>query len=470
MLHSPVAVRAESQAPTELDAGPAAEASEAQAPAELPAATRPAAPAAPWDNQPDPFATPPSVEPNPSASADQDSVRISARLVGSVGALEAARSRENPNKDMLRLPAQFAELAARPDIAVRYGNWTLLAKPRARVSWERSASHGSDVSSDAYLLEWYARYALVPSLLVSGGSESLQWGPSLLISPSNLFFLQNNRLNPLAEIPGSYFARAVWVPSSTWSASLIANVLRGERQETFREFERRYAAKLDFHGSFLEASALVGFGERSKLQAGGYVVCVPRDEILLYIDARFDLRDRTLRPVTSGGSFGLDMAEPSGHVHPPGNVLVGGSYTFASSLTLSVEYLFQSNGFDDNEAAQLHSLRTRVAGYLSGSMDQLAEDAARLAHEAYTPGLRFLRRHYSVAQARYVWGDSSSSISLWWISNWNDKSQLLVPSFDAAVSNHWSLLGWALLGGGSSDSEFRGLVAAEGQIGASYSF
>jgi hypothetical protein len=371
---------------------------------------------------------------------------------------------------MLQLPEQFGELSARADITVKDGLWTLLAKPRVSVGWERSESRGNDVSSEAYLLEWYGRYALFPALLLSAGNENLQWGPSLLISPSNLFLLQNNRLNPLAETPGSYFARVVWVPSATWSGSLIANVLRGPQQETFRDFERRYAAKVDFHVSSLEASALAGFGERSKLQIGGYVVGVPRDEILLYVDARLDMRDRTLRPGPSTGPFGIDMREPPEGGHPIANVLVGASYTFANSLTLSAEYLYQSNGFDEEEAALLHTLRSRVASYLTGSMDQLLADAPRIASAAYGPGLRFLRQHYSVAQGRYQWGDSNSAISLWWISNWSDKSQLWVPSFDCAVSAHWAVLGWGLLAAGNEDSEFRRSLIAEGQVGASYSF
>ena len=52
--------------------------------------------------------------------------------------------------------------------------------------------------------------------------------------------------NPNSEIPGLDYVRAVAIPNSNWTASLIANVGEGAL-ETDQPFNDKYAIKVGLH-------------------------------------------------------------------------------------------------------------------------------------------------------------------------------------------------------------------------------
>jgi hypothetical protein len=428
---------------------------------------------APWDAAGDPFAK----DPVPNATVAQadgtarkrESVQAALRLLFTAGALSPAVSSQNPGNRLFRLPQQFSKLEARPDLTARLENWTFHAKPRAEAELVRVGPGDTAVKDRAYLLEWYARWAVTPSLYLSGGSEYLQWGPSQLISPSNMFFLENARLSPIAQIPGSYFGRAVWVMTPTWTTSAIVNFQKGERQEAYRPFERRYALKVDYTSSNLQFSAIAAYGERSSVQVGANAVWVPADAAIIYADARADTRSRVLYPTRAESSFGYLMKGDGDRWNPAVNVLAGASYTMKANVTLTAEYLYQSDGYGDGQARDLQLLRGRLAdAILSGGAG--VPEASAMIGRALSPGLRFLRRHYGVLQARYQWGDGDGTISLWWIANLEDQSSTFVPSFDIAVTNHVALVGFGMINIGPKGGEFRGVFNAQGLLGAVYTF
>ena len=51
----------------------------------------------------------------------------------------------------------------------------------------------SESDTDAYINEWRLRFRVSDQFFLSLGRENLQWGPSLLLSPSNPFNSGNNR-------------------------------------------------------------------------------------------------------------------------------------------------------------------------------------------------------------------------------------------------------------------------------------
>ena len=78
-------------------------------------------------------------------------------------------------------------------------------------------------------------------------------------------------------------------------------------------------------------------------------------------------------------------------------VLVGGSYTFETKGTLTMEYAYNGQGYNDAQADRYYSLRRRAANAFAsgGRMSGLAQ---RTLGQTAGTGLRFLRRNYALLQ------------------------------------------------------------------------
>ncbi len=84
-----------------------------------------------------------------------------------------------------------------------------------------------------------------PFHLLWQGKSSV--GPAFLISPSNPFIKDNGRDNPKTEVGGLTYARLLWIPYASWSASFIANIDDGAHT-FFNPFYKKYAVKIDYTG------------------------------------------------------------------------------------------------------------------------------------------------------------------------------------------------------------------------------
>jgi hypothetical protein len=178
-------------------------------------------------------------------------------------------------------------------------------------------SDQNDRDADIYVNEWLARGMLSPRLFASYGRENLQWGPAYLISPSNPFNRINGRNNPKIEVPGLDYGRMVWVPSSSWTSSFIANTGEGQ-MDFFGEFEKAYAVKIDYTGNEKYFSVIPAYRESNEYSGGFFGGWSVSDAMLLYTDGTY---------------------EDDGP-----NVDVGVSYTLEWGPTLSAEYYHNSNG------------------------------------------------------------------------------------------------------------------------------
>ena len=139
------------------------------------------------------------------------------------------------------------------------------------------------------------------------------------------------------------YGRLVWIPSSTWSLSWIANTDEG-RQEFFKHFEPTYALKLDYTGEEKYFSLIPSYRETNDAQRqphewrlgffGGWSAS---DALLLYMEGNVlvDLEDETgsnRQPAT------FDQEEGDT------DILAGLSYTFQMGPTVSLEYYHNSGG------------------------------------------------------------------------------------------------------------------------------
>jgi len=242
--------------------------------------------------------------------------------------IRPADSDVNPGNALLNLPRFQAHLELRPDFELTWPRLRLRLKPRADLfyrEWDSGHAAGQDdVDADVYFNEATVRLAIGDQLFVSYGRGNLQWGPSFLLSPSNPFQHGNGRDNPIPEVPGMDYARAVWVPDPAWSLSLIASLDEGRQEflERLERFERGAAVKADYTGDGWYASliASVREGSADAVTVGGYAGRNLGEAVLVYAEGNLPPR----------------AAESQ--------ALVGASYTFPWLAILSAEYYYSGRG------------------------------------------------------------------------------------------------------------------------------
>jgi len=388
---------------------------------------------------------------------------------------EPAHSSQNPENNFLQLPHYLAGLEMRPDLRFNIDPLELSVKPRMRLEysvWREGNLKGeSQWDDDWYINEWLARLKVLQNLFISYGRENLQWGPSYLFSPSNPFFQDNGRRNPYLEVPGMDFGRVVWIPGSAWTLSFIANTDEGRNEITGPvPFEKTYALKADYTGRENYASAILSYKEGSKISLGLFGGWTISDAILLYGEGVIAQGSRALYPQQDSSPFGASMQKiyKDDHTIKP-VLLAGGSYTFAASGTLSVEYAYYSPGYSDAQADCYYTLRRRAAGAISSGGLVSALGQMTLGQTANT-GLRFLRKNYALLQ--YTQNNIKNSIDLVlrWTQNLDDGSGQLTTVVTYSLGKHLELFSVGTAMSGGKDTEFGSILDYQWMIGSKYTF
>jgi len=403
---------------------------------------------------------------------DATSYRL--KVLGYGTRTEAADAPGNPDNRILDIKGNAAEIDLRPDFSLDLNRLHLSLQPRVDTRWEAWTTGIKDGSSqtdtDAYIYQWLARWRATDSLFVSYGRENLQWGPAYLTSFSNPFFMDNGKENPKTEVATTDFARAVWVPDLTWSASLIANTDAGRQSIPGREFSRRYAIKIDYTGSQDYASLILGGGEAGGRTVGGFYGRTLSDALLAYAEGAFLQHPfcRYAEPADNPLGFAMTAGENPGDAWQ-GSFLIGGSYTLAAGPTLTAEYLYYGPGYDDAEAERYFDLQERAAQAVDAGGELGALGTGEL-FAAADPGLRFLRRHYLMLQFVQTDMEADFDLTLRWTRNLDDGSSRLTTIGEWHGGDHVRLFGIATVNRGDRRSEFRRIFDYQFMAGMEYDF
>ena len=388
---------------------------------------------------------------------------------------EPAHSNQNPENNFLQIPHYLADLEIQPDLRLNMDFLDLSAKPRMRLEYrvwrEGNRSGESEWVDDWYINEWLARWKVRENLFISYGRENLQWGPSFLFSPSNPFFQDNGRRNPYMEVPGVDFGRLVWIPESSWTISFIANTDEGRNKTISPDpFEKTYALKIDDTGRENYASMILSHREDSKNSLGFFGGWTISDAILLYGEGVITQGSKALYPKKDSPPFGASMQKlrQDDHVIKP-VLLVGGSYTFGTNGTLTMEYAYYSPGYSDAEADTYYSLRHKAAETISFGGLVSASGQKVLGQTADT-GLRFLRKNYALLQYTQNNIKNIIDLTLRWTQNLDDGSCQSTALVTYSLGNHLELFSVGTLNLGSKNTEFGSILNYEGMIGLKYTF
>jgi hypothetical protein len=355
------------------------------------------------------------------------SARIS--LLGFGIATQPVDSGLNPN-NILHIPRYQLELDLRPDLALNFRQLELSVKPRFELRWRKweDGIPQGDSTTDVpvFVQEWLARYRLTNQLFVSYGRENLQWGPSYLLSPSNPFNRDNGQNNPRLEVPGLDYGRVVWIPSSHWTASFIANTDRG-RQDLIQDFNKTYAIKLDYTVEKKYFSLIPSSQEGGKSRIGFFGGWTVSDALLLHIE----------------GSIPPDEIGDTA-------ILVGGAYTLELGPTIAVEFYHDGEGCRQEDIALCFRpvfLNTKP------------------------PADTLIRQNYLLVQYAHsrIW-DTTINIVLRWIRDLDDDSNRIIVIFEYDLSDRTQLFVIGNVDRGNKEAEFGSLVDYAVMTGVRFTF
>jgi hypothetical protein len=387
---------------------------------------------------------------------------------------DLAEGTQNPDNDFLELARYRYDLELRPDLNLNWRRLDLGAKPRVNLEWQqwKSGKRAGDEywDDDWYLNEWIARVRIGETVFVSYGRENLQWGPSYLISPSNPFFRDNGRRNPIQEVPGMDFGRIVWLPNEWWTLSLIANTGEGRQENSFGDFEETYALKLDYNGQESYASLIVSHRSGDRGRLGSFAGWTATDALLLYAEGAASRGTNALYPEKTDSPLGAAMeAVDDESAAIEGTALVGGSYTLAVGPTLTLEYVYNNSGYSDSEADNYYELRRNAADTL-GRPGTMAELGALTLSQTLDPGLNLLRRNYVMLQ--YIQTDVRDvlDITCRWTQNIDDGSGQFNSILQYYWGDHIQVFSVGTINSGGADTEFGSILDYQWMLGLEYTF
>jgi hypothetical protein len=150
-------------------------------------------------------------------------------------------------------------------------------------------------------------------------------------------------------------------------------------------------------------------------------------------------------------------------------LLIGGSYTFAGSGTLYLEYAYNSPGYSDSEADNYYSLRRRAAEAinLSGLVSALGQ---KTLGQTVNTGLRFLRKNYALLQYTQNNIKNKIDLTLRWTQNLNDGSGQFTTVVSYSLGNHLELFSVGTVMAGSKKTEFGSILDYQCMIGLKYTY
>lgn len=391
--------------------------------------------------------------------------------------IKPADSSQNPENDFLKLNDYTQTLMVRPDFSLSYKNLYLSVKPRIYLEYKQfktGTQKGRDEKDiDVFINEYCIQYMVTDKLFFAFEREFLQWGPSFLSSPSNPFFLDNNKARPDYEGKGKEFATAIFIPNFSWTFSLLANIGNGILSDNYNDFEKIYAIKTDYSSNNGYASIILSFkdGDTAKERLGMLGGFTASDALLVYGEAGFQKGSDVLYPVSDNTNpFQYSMKQDHGNKNKIfSTLLVGSTYTFESGSTLTLEYLFNQAGYSDNTAADYYKLRQRAhdvyydPGYIQGLSRQTLG-------QTMDNNLIFLRKNYFMAQ--YIQKDIFDifDLTLRFVHCADDHSSRLLSYMDFYAGDNTRFFTSSTINLGNHETSFGSIFDYSLLIGIEYIF
>ncbi len=247
----------------------------------------------------------------------------------------------NPGNHLAKLAQRSDTVEARFNLKAESEAVRISARPILLTQQARN-SFGDTNTSASFLSQWQARWRAGETLALSGGRELLNWGPAQFCSPSNPFYFNNGRRNPMSELSGMEAVRLSWSPevsTSLYAARLFGS---GHGHADPDPWANAWLLKADWRGEESAAGlALVQPGSQAVF-VGAHAQRTVSDAWLLYGELGSSTRSHALISSADASQPFTIEAETSRYT----DALLGAAYTFESGYNFTAEYLSYGHGYD----------------------------------------------------------------------------------------------------------------------------
>jgi len=364
----------------------------------------------------------------------------------------------NPGNVIARLPTSQLSAEARGQIQGRSEQFDFTMRGIAIGQRTEGAPNPRD---DAYLSQAFARLRFDSRTSISAGRLLLTWGPGQLRSPSNPFYFDAGKTQPLRELSGIDAGSMIYSgdDTSVQVVRVFSNGHTGGSQgENFSgsqtgstDFRGITLLKFNGQGSNWQNSLVLAKKDADLLFVGAYGQWTASDAILLYAEAGSGSRPQFLLP----DSYRLIAPSPRA-----ATALLGGSYTLENGQTVYGEFLYDGHGYNrDEERAYFAVARQATI--------QLASNAAAAAQLGQALGAApvLLGRRYVSA----IWQSSPQESKLFWQGMWtanaDDHSQQVRAYVERNLTRRVTLFGYLTRNFGERDTEFGALLKGSVLLG-----
>ena len=382
------------------------------------------------------------------------------------GATTLEESDFNPANALARIPRHQGDAELRLDLGAAKGDCNAAARLRARY---QRAGHAE---AHALLINQGGVRCRAGggALEISAGREVLQWGSAFFLSPSNPFFIDTGRTNPIQELVGKDMLQALWFPSQQLTVSLIRKLRHSAREQDTDpqavSLAPVSALRMDWVGDNASGGAIVSRRDDGVRRLGLYGTLPWSRALVLYAELNAGRGSAGWYPVpdSDGASVRMERSQLHGGelLH---TVLAGAAYTLESGWTVNAEWISGNEGYGHAERA---AYRQAVAS-AARAFPQPA--SLQVLGAALAPNLPYLGANYLFLQLmRSEWQDKGDVALRWTRSFGAGEGTLLSGSFTWYLNNHSQLFLVASRNRGGARSDFGRLVRSSVQTGLRFTF
>ncbi|WP_148049763.1 hypothetical protein [Pseudomonas protegens] len=378
----------------------------------------------------------------------------------------------NPDNLIAQLPRRQMELAPRPDFSLTTSSCFFQFKPRAFLSarGESFATGDQHTSGDAYVNEARLSCSLPNALNLELGRGTLLWGNAVLLSPSNPFFPETGKTDPVNEVFGKDFARATLALAEHWQIEGMRSVSSNSRDMSAQHFSPISAVKLNWTAEAATASLLASKRDNGVRRLGAYGTLTVSDAWLLYLDGSLGQgRDIPLpvAPTAQTRAWHFEH-QPMADRRLRKSLLLGSGYTLESGWTHTLEALYNGDGYSPSEREDYQ----RAIGQSNAALMLGDSNAAQVLGQALlTARQGLLGQRYAMYQIdRNDWFNTWDLALRYTQAFDSPRGGNLALSLNYKMNDHSELFTFAQWNTGNGQSEFAQLSRSSVISGIRYYF
>ncbi|HUN92045.1 MAG TPA: hypothetical protein VMU33_08305 [Burkholderiaceae bacterium] len=370
----------------------------------------------------------------------------------------------NPDDAIAALPQDVATGDVRLDLKYASDELDVVARPRLLVDDSRGRVAGG-TTHEEYLSQAYLRWRPAPSVAATVGRDAFDWGPANFRSPSNPFYFDAGRTNPLRDVSGIDIARLTMVSGATiLTAAWIAHSGHDAAGDPYRETS---LLKADRRGEDWLASLALATQRHGSGFVGAFAQANIGEPWLVYAEFGSQRLPLALQPTADGSSAPFTVAQPS----PRASSALGGvAYTLVNGQTITAEYLRDNHGYGPQAERAYFGRVDGLATLLRIAPASPAQQGAASAGlgEALGDAPRLLGRNYLYL----LWqGNPNLGDAYWragWTGNLDDRSGQFALYGEYNVATQATLFAALTVNHGPRDSEFPSLMHGAVTVGAKF--